>query len=786
MKNSFFINNIKKDIIVYFLLILLLLLIFWWYSLPQELFDDPCSTVVETSDGQLLIATVAENGQWKFPPCSIIPPKFFTCLTEYEDKRFLWHNGVDVLALLRAGWQNLKHRKIHSGGSTISMQVVRLYRKQKKRTLFEKIIEIMLAIRLELMYNKYEIFLLYMNNAPFGGNVIGLEAAAWRYFGIPTSQLSWAQAATLAVLPNSPSLIYPGKNKQLLEKKRNKLLFQLYKKKYIDSDTYHLAIAEPLPNKPNPMPNHGSYFISRVLKDKKKGQRIYTTIKFDIQAKVQEIIDRYVTNFASNAIYNSSAIIIDVSSGKILAYVGNTLNENFPGLNVDMNSAIRSPGSTLKPLLYCAMLKDGTITPEAIVPDIPVFFDGFHPQNVNRGYEGAVKASDALARSLNVPAVFMLKKYNVNKFHFFLNQCGLTTITKNPSYYGLALILGGCEVRLDELTGVYASMARILNRYNKTSTYNNDDVFAPIFYLDEEKKHLKTKVFSDAGSIWYTFEAMKNVQRPDQEKFWQYFSSSYPIAWKTGTSYGNRDAWAIGVTPQYAVGVWVGNVSGMPRDNLTGINNAAPILFEIFQILPTESKWFEKPSSSLTLLPICKQSGYKVSEHCCDTLWLKVPPRSIFTPICPYHKFVYFDSTRRFRVYANCYNGKMFGQSWFSLPPAMEHYYSARTSTYRPIPELHSNCQSLQEGLDFEIIYPIEGSKIRLISPYKNKQKPVVFRAAHKHPNSSLYWYINKTFLGKTYWPDHQIILHLDTGNHILTLIDNMGKYKLVNFKVEK
>ncbi len=496
--------------------------------LPNPLFTTSYSTVIEDSEGELLAAIIADDGQWRFPASPNIPAKFAACLIEFEDASFFFHNGVSLQALAKAAYRNIKHRRFVSGGSTITMQVIRLSRNGKPRTILEKLTEIIYATRLEMSFTKAEILEMYCAHAPFGGNVVGLEAAAWRYFGIEPEQLSWGQAATLAVLPNSPSLIYPGKNAKLLLEKRNRLLEKLYKKGYFNREVYEMATLEELPGKPFPLPGHGMLILNRAINDNLKGTRIKSTIQGDIQQKAQEIVNKHIELLAGNKINNAACIIIEVSTGNIIAYVGNGTDSLIPNRQVDMISAKRSPGSTLKPLLYCAMLHDGIILPYTLIPDIPMIMDGFSPQNFNRTNDGAVSASQALSRSLNVPAVHMLKQYGTAKFHFFLRKAGITTLVKPTAYYGLSLILGGAEVRLDELAGVYASMARILLRYNMTQQYDNADVFQPGYAGSKDNLNEISGVFTDAASVWFTFKAMVEVSRPDEDQFWFHFSSKNP------------------------------------------------------------------------------------------------------------------------------------------------------------------------------------------------------------------------------------------------------------------
>jgi len=769
------------------LLLIILLTVFILFAvkfitlLPRQLFHVTYSTVVEDADGDLLGAMIAKDGQWRFPVGSEVPRKFICCITEFEDSRFFIHNGIDPIALLRATFINLKHRSIISGGSTITMQVIRMARKGRARTFREKLIEIVMALRLEFSYTKTEILTLYAAHAPFGSNVVGLEAASWRYFGTEPDLLSWGQAATLAVLPNAPSLIYPGKNETALRKKRNLLLKKLYNKEYFNRETYELAISEPLPGKPYPLPNAGIHIINRIIDDGYKGQRIKTTIRKDIQQYVQGIVNKHAALLIGNRVNNAAAIIIEVKTGNIIAYVGNTTNPEAENYQVDMIKSLRSPGSTLKPLLYCAMLRDGVILPNSLVPDIPMILDGFNPQNYYRTYDGAVPASRALSRSLNVPAVHMLKTYGYDRFNTFLKQAGFTTLTKPPSHYGLSVILGGAEVKLGELAGVYASMARILIRYNATQTYDVSDVFNPVYH--EKIIRQNAFVFADAASIWYTFKAMVEVNRPDEDQFWHHFSSQSPIAWKTGTSYGERDAWAIGVTPGYVVGVWAGNASGEGRPGLTGVQAAGPLMFEIFDFLP-KTKWFDQPLSEMTSVKVCTKSGFKASDNCEETIDIMVPKKGIRTDICPYHKKIHLDPSLQWQVHTNCQPAnQIVTVNRFVLPPVMEYYYKARNPFYKTLPAYREDCTGIEGESSFGIIYPVHGAKIYIIGDMAGTPGEVIFRAAHRKSTAILYWHLDGEYIGSTQ-EKHNIAVKPSLGKHQLTVVDQFGEIKICKFEI--
>jgi penicillin-binding protein 1C len=331
----------------------------YYLCLPQELFNDQYSPVLLARNGELLSASIAADGQWRFPKSDTISDKFVEALIAFEDKRFRDHPGVDVFSIGRAISQNISKRKVVSGASTISMQVIRLSRKGNSRTLYEKLLEIVLATRLELRYSKNEILSLYAAHAPFGGNVVGLEAACWRYFGNSSKELSWAEAALLAVLPNAPALIHPGRNRAELKAKRDRLLDKLVLFGKIDELSCALAKEEPVPEIPFALPQHARHLLVRGVKDGHINKKITSTVDFALQHRTEQIVQDHHDRLKSNRIYNIAALVIDVQTGEVLSYVGNAGFDKKHGNDVDVITAARSTGSILKPFLYAAMLDDG-------------------------------------------------------------------------------------------------------------------------------------------------------------------------------------------------------------------------------------------------------------------------------------------------------------------------------------------------------------------------------------------------------------------------------------------
>ena len=759
---------------------------------PHPLFTQPYSTLLYSSE-TLLGARIATDGQWRFPPKQTVPERFAICLQQYEDKRFRYHPGVDVIAIARALYQNIQQKHIVSGGSTLTMQLARIARGNKERNLWQKSIEILWAIYIDLVYSKDELLRMYASHAPFGGNVVGIEAASWRYFGRDADALSWAEYATLAVLPNSPSLIHPGRNRSRLKEKRDQLLSILYKEKIIDKTTYELSCMELLPEKPLPLPDEAPHLLER-LATRQREKRIHTTIQPFLQRQVQSLINQYATDYRSNYINNAAALVADIETGEIQAYAGNITDAPWvEGCQVDLITSPRSTGSLLKPFLYAAMLNDGMILPSTLIADIPLNINGFTPQNFNRTFYGAVPAHVAIERSLNVPLVRMLSQYNTGRFMTLLKQLGMTTLRFSEDHYGASLILGGAEGSLWDMCGMYASLARQLNhyrlyngRYNPmdirpltTHTYTRPDSIKNIF-----DKRLKNTSILSYASIWFTLEAMSELNRPEEEADWQQFSSMKRIAWKTGTSYGGRDAWAIGVTPRYVVGVWVGNANGEGRSGLTGVGYAAPILFDIFSLLP-DSPWFDMPYDEVEKIPVCHQSGHKASPLCTQADTVYIPRSGMSTPVCPYHRLVHLSQDGHYRVNSSCESvHKMKICSWFVLPPAQAYYYRNFHIDYQPLPPLKPGCEEVQSR-QMAILYPEHHSILYLPKGFSHTPEKVVLKATHIKADATIFWHLDDIYIGKTKH-QHQLACFIEPGNHILTLIDDNGNQRSILFEVKE
>lgn len=779
-KYVFYLKQYPRSSVI--LLLMLLAGIAFWRCLPASLFNDPYSSILLSNKNELLGARIAKDGQWRFPHSVKVASKFKQALVHYEDKRFYSHLGIDPMALGRAIYLNVNQGRIVSGASTLSMQVIRLARKNPKRTYFEKLTEMILALRLELRFSKEEVLALYASHAPFGGNVVGVETAAWRYFGRSTEQLSWAESATLAVLPNSPAMIHPGRNRNTLKNKRNALLKQLYKAQVLDAIELKLASLEPLPEKPVALPRLAPHLLDTLLVKEKKSQterkqnfRFNSTLEKETQQAVNRIVRQQSKALGLQGIHNAAAIVIDNENFNVIAYVGNSnlKHESQRGYAIDIVRRPRSTGSILKPFLFASMIQQGEILTKTLIADLPTQYSGYMPENYDHRYRGAVPARTALARSLNVPAVRMLRQHGIERFYDYLKQAGMTTLHRNADEYGLTLILGGAEGTLLDLSMMYANLAYIAKQdhVDDRARYRN------LNFLQNKKQQFGKNTEINPATAWLTLDALLEVNRPGNENYWKNFSSSQKIAWKTGTSYGLRDAWAIGNTRRYTVAVWVGNASGEGRPGLTGVSTAAPIMFEIFNQLDS-TPWFEKPIHLMKAVEVCKDDGYLANEYCdSETQW--IPAESNFDQVTRYHQKVHLDKTKTWRVHSRCERvNNMIHENWFVLPPGPEFYYRKHHSSYRNLPPYRKDCESLiaEQGRNSPIalLYPSFGTRIYIPVDLAEKRSRVVFEAVHRNREATLYWHLDNEYLGMTE-TFHQIALDISPGKHRITLVDDSG-----------
>ncbi len=769
-KRSLFTWKRKRHFKRLLLIVFSVLIGVWWFSIPKPLFPNNYSQVVFSREGKLMGARIATDEQWRFPASDSVPFKFKKCILLFEDEYFYQHPGVNPFSLMRAMVKNIQNGKVTSGASTLSMQTIRLSGQNPERSYWEKIKEIVKATRLEATYSKDSILNLYAAHAPFGGNVVGLEAAAWRYYGKLPHQLSWGESATLAVLPNAPALIFPGKNQSLLLNKRNRLLKKLNENNVLNTEDYLLAISEPLPQKPYALPQLATHFID-FSAQKFPHSRVKSTLDYALQNKVNSIVSQHHFSLSQREIQNIAVIVSSVDTGEVLAYVGNSDEPNQAHQNaVDINQAVRSSGSILKPILFASMLDSGELLPNMLVRDIPSDIT----ENFSQQYQGRVEASKALIQSLNIPAIGMLKKYGVSRFHSVLKQLGFNSLQQPSSHYGLSLIVGGAEISPWDLNKAYRNLAVKLK--------NEKPLFLKELQInsDQKPKNGDEPQLSNEA-IFQTFKTLTEVVRPQHEMGWRVFGDKN-IAWKTGTSHGYKDAWSVGITPDYIITVWVGNADGEGRPGIIGVQAAAPILFDIYHSLPT-STWFEKPPQ-FQVIRTCSISGYPKGEFCPTSSRIEIPQGGLKIEKCPFHQNYWTDAAGNYRVSANCYPMQQAKQKvYFVLPVVEEKYFQKIHPWYESLPNFKEECKVKEDNV-MDFVYPRNFTQMYLPKNENGNIQPMVVRVSHKDKDAIITWMLDEQYLTQTS-NLHECPIKASYGKHRLVLMDNQGRHIQKSFEVK-
>ena len=766
--------HIKRYALYFFSVSSLSAALYFLIPLPRPLFAPDYSTLVVAHDDQLLRAFLNDGQQWCFPPDSslAVPPKLRTAVLHFEDRRFYRHPGVDPLALGRALYQNTATWTVKSGASTLTMQVARLMR-PKPRTYVNKALEILLALKIELYYTKDEILRLYLNHAPYGGNIVGYQAAIRKYFRKPPEALTWSEAATLAVLPNAPGLVSPTADPQRLVQKRNRLLADLQRAGYFDAETLHLACAEPIPTQAFPYPVWAPH-LSRLLKNSYQGQRIRTTIDVDLQQELEALVRRHLSYLDHQGIGNGAALLVETGSGNVRAYVGSRdfFNAQHQG-QVDGVIAPRSSGSLLKPFLYALSIDDGLILPQTLIKDVPTFYQGFSPSNANKNYDGLVRAEEALVRSLNVPAVRLLQHYGVFNFHRFLHDAGVSTLVRSADDYGLPLILGGAEVTLWDMARLFRGLAR-------------GGQIEPLRYLQEQAEVTPSAPLFSPGAAYLALKALRNVQRPGVEYYWHQYQDQWPLAWKTGTSYGQRDAWAIGVSPEWTIAVWVGNFSGESNSAISGVRTAGPLLFDIFNLVPKDFNqvWFSRPNADLVTATLCLDSGRPASPHCPHSTQALTPRPGHPMERCSYHRSIVINEAGTHQVCSLCWQPGAHRLAQQTVYPAdVVQYLRERGQVLHDLPPHKADCPVQPEARPLQVLYPTPESRLQVGRDFDGERQKIVLRAAHNDRERVLFWYVNRRFLGRTV-NQHRLAVSLKPGTQALEVVDAHGFRDRIRFYV--
>ena len=727
------------------------------------------SQIVTASDGTVIHAFLTKDQKWRMmTEQKEISPQLKKAILYKEDKWFYYHYGINPFALMRAGFNNLFHLKRTSGASTITMQVARMLQ-PKGRTYSNKIVEMFRATQLEMHYSKDEILQMYLNLVPYGGNIEGIKAASILYFGRMPDKLSLAQITTLAVIPNRPVSLKPGKKNDAVVDARNKWLKKMQHDKTFSQRDIEDALHEPLEAQRQEAPHSVPHFALRMKQLYPGKPIIKTSLNRFSEEKITAIAYNYSKRIKSYNINNSAVLVINNKTGKVEAYLGSPdASDDEHNGQVDGVTAVRSPGSTLKPLVYALAFDNGLATPKTVIADVPVNFDGYSPENFNSKFNGNVTVEKSLAYSLNIPAVKTLNQLGVVTLVDKLKQAGFRQVMKDEKKLGLSTVLGGCGVSLEELTDLYA-------------TFAHEGNFSELKYLNDDTSHHSIRLVSSAASFMIS-EILTTLTRPDLPNNYQSSMHVPKIAWKTGTSYGRKDAWSIGYNMDYTVGVWVGNFSGDGVPELTGADMATPLLFEIFNSLDYNSsnKWFKQPDD-LDFRLVCSESGKVPDDFCTSQVIDYFIPKVSSAQKCKHMKNVYVSADESFSYCTSClpHDGYKI-KTCQNLDADLITYYETEHIAYDKIPPHNKNCSRVFKSKPPVITSPTNGKEYVI---EKGQDQQLMLSCNADNEVKTIYWYINDRFY-KSCSSTEKIFFIPETGALKISCSDDKGRNVDIAIKV--
>ncbi len=746
------------------LLFLLLDLVF-----PVDTGIDFSGTLTDR-DNNVIAATLNSSDKWRFrAELEELSPKLTDVTIFKEDRYFYYHPGINIFSLARAFFSNLFFGERTLGASTITMQTVRML-KPKERSYLNKFIEMFRALQLELHYSKDEILEMYFNLLPYGGNIEGAKTASILYLGINPAGMSLSQAAALSVIPQNPNKYRIGRYNSAIEKKKNLILNTLAGSSVFPQKEISGALAEPFHSSRKEIPNYAPHLLNRLAGEYPLKNAIHSKIDSRIQIEASSIIKNYIDNQKLNGIYNAAAIVIDNKTLDVLAYVGsNNFYDSRHSGQVDGIRAVRSPGSALKPLVYAMGFDDGMITPRRVILDVPINSSEYSPDNYSGSFRGEVTVEQSLIHSLNVPAVRVAMDIGCDNFIDRLCKAGFKTVEKKKKGLGLSVVLGGCGVTLEELAGMY-------------SGFGNKGKIRNLRYTGDKKYDTNTVAVCSPEAAYMISDILMKSARPDV--LYGYLSGKdMPIiAWKTGTSYGRRDAWSIGYNPRYTVGVWAGNFSGAASSELTGAKTATPLMFEIFRILGSAGNdKFIKPDGLYTR-QVDQETGLLPGEyttHTVDDLYIPLVSSSEISN--NYSKiFVSMDETVSYC--SDCLpEGNYKEKVYKRIPPDLASYYEKYSLNYEKIPAHNQECPRIFSGKPPVISYPVAGQEYLL---QKSGDSRIMLQCFTANDVQDVYWYINDKFYTKARNDEKIFFRPNNKGKIKISCSDDMGRNSDIEINV--
>ena len=743
----------------------------WILPLPEELLHRPNASFVYSREGRLLTAFTSSDHFWRKPvTLDQISPKLQKSVLTTEDRHFYWHPGVNPVSLVKAAVANLRAGRTIRGGSTITMQIARMI-EPKARTVTNKLVEIFRALQLETRFSKSELLEMYFNLAPYGGNIEGVGAATHFYFDKDPEQLTWSEAALLTAIPGSPEKFRPDKYLGRGRLRSRKILTVLKTAGVITPEEYEAALGEEIPAQRSSVPRRAPHLSESLRSSFPDSSRLHTTIRYEVQAICERLSKAYHRKYTASDIHNLAIVVIDNHRGEVIARVGSPdFDDSRHSGQVDASIAPRSPGSALKPFVYGLAFDLGTLSPQMMVADIPVDFGGYRPVNYDETYRGVVSVREALVRSLNIPAVNAASEMQLKRLHDVLRRGGLTTLNRPYYDYGLPLVLGACEVRLTELTNLYASLAR-QGKYKPVKTLVGMETESEVRLFSPESCYLLTEILVD-------------LERPDLPDSWRASAGGFPVAWKTGTSYGRRDAWTIGFTPEHTVGIWVGNCTGEGSIDLVGASAAAPIMFDVFNEIAGNDKeqWFQRPSG-IGERQVCTVSGLPAGRFCSETITEMSLIGKSPGATCSVHRPILVDRSTGMRLRTSCTEHRDYERQVAEIWPPRIATWLVNNDLSDPLPPYDPDCITVADGRNPSIISPEDGSVFEFIDELPAEYQKIRLQASIASGDGRVHWFLDGKILAAVRAGDVTFYVP-SKGRHRLLCLDDDGHSSRARFEV--
>lgn len=765
----------------------ILLTLAWTVPLPQRLTSPP-STVVTFADGSPAHVFLSPDDRYRMAirtaDLETIDPDYLDALLRFEDKRFYAHPGVDPLAVVRSALINLRLRRVASGASTLTMQLVRLL-EPRPRTLRSKAVEALRALQLELHLSKDEVLAAYLSFLPYGRNVEGLATASYAYFGHGPDELSLDEIAVLLAVPQRPTRRFPAPDNQPhLRQARDEitawLLDEGFRPRRSDgtraSQDLLAAVRQTgVPGAIRPLPRHAphaAYWLRQQVRDagRPHPERIETTLDRGLQSMAERLMARAQRSLAHQGIHNGAVVLTDHRRRTVRALVGNfDFWDNAHGGQIVSFDIPRSPGSALKPFIYAMGIDRGLALPGHLVADIPVSYGDYAPANYDGEFAGLVALEDALSHSLNIPFVRLLSQVGVERFIGTLQTAGAENLNTQPGYYGLSAAIGSVEITPLEMAALYSSLAQ-------------DGLHRPLRWLQSDdptgvRRRAGTPLFSP-GSAHLTRRALARKNRPDFPQRHRLSGVPTAIHWKTGTSYGHRDAWAAGSGPDFSAVVWLGNVDNQPSVDLVGSDAAGPLLFDLLDAVADRSlpHVTEAPSRDLKRIEVCAYSGYLPSGACQQRQWAHALRHQVPTQACPYHVEMDIDLDSGLALNPSCRSGRNYERRSFVVWPSSIRRWLARGHRWLPSPpSLAADCRTTDERRPPTIVSPPAGQVLVLVPGVPTTQQEVPLAAETQGQEGMLSWFVDGEFLGRAP-ADERLWWQPEPGRHDILVLDAAGQ----------